>query len=111
MYLVNIQIPLIKSLALPRNLILTSSPALNLGSTAYSLDKTFNLPMNGKFRVVIKEGGPYEIVSKKYICRIAMNGEQKSFVCREVFYKLFFKPDGRKSYDIQVKRIRKDKHA
>ena len=76
-----------------------------VGVTQFRLDKVFNLPHNGKFRVVIKEGGPYKIVKYGYFYSISTGGESCGSVCRYSFRKFFFKPDGRKRYDIQVKRI------
>ncbi len=78
-----------------------------LGTIADTLDEAFNLPMNGKFRVTIKEEGPYKIVLGSYFCRIIINKEHSGYICKSVFLQLFFKPDGRKNYDIKVKRIRK----
>ncbi len=74
-----------------------------VGATQFRLDEAFNLPTQGKFRVIIKEGGPYKIVKCGYFYRISIGGEFCGSVCKGVFHWLFFKPDGRKSYSIQIK--------
>lgn len=76
-----------------------------VGTTVMILDKAFNLPQNGRFRVVIKEGGSYKIVNRKECCvyRISKNDKYCGKICRNSFHELFFKPDGRKRYSIQVK--------
>jgi len=77
-----------------------------LGVTLKSLDEAFNLPFDGKFRAVIKEGGPYKIVGVQGgFFDISMNGECRGSICKTSFYQLFFKPDGRKRYSIRVKRL------
>ena len=77
-----------------------------VGTTQTRLDNAFNLPSNGKFRATIKEGGPYKIVKHGYFYRIKKDGECCGDVCRISFRKLFFKPDGRKGYSIQIKRLK-----
>ena len=74
-----------------------------VGTTPVSLDMAFKLPSNGKFRVIIKEGGPYKIVKGNYFYRISKDDEYCSSICKVSFRGLFFKPDGRKRYSIQVK--------
>jgi len=78
-----------------------------MGVALGELDKAFNLPSDGKFRAVIKEGGPYKIVGVQggFFFDISMNGECRGSICKTSFYQLFFKPDGRKRYSIQVKRL------
>lgn len=76
-----------------------------LGATTFSLDSAFGLPMRGKFRVIIKEGGPYKIVKSSYFYRISKNDECCGRICKGSFHGLFFKADGRKRYSIQVKML------
>ncbi len=76
-----------------------------LGATTFSLDKGFNLPRNGRLRVVIKEGGSYKIVKGHYFYHISENDEYCGQICVNSFHKSFFKPDGRKRYSIQVKTL------
>ncbi len=74
-----------------------------MGVTLRGLREAFNLPHNGRFRVVIKEGGPYKIVKNCCFYRISTGGEFCGSICKDAFHQLFFKPDGRKRYSIQIK--------
>ena len=74
-----------------------------VGTTTRTLYKAFNLPYNGRIRVIIKEGGPYKIVGYGGFFDISINGEKSGNICKTSFCELFFKPDGRKRYSIQVK--------
>ena len=78
---------------------------VSLGVTLLELDYNFNLPSCGKVRAVIKEGGPYKIVSGPVFYDISMGGKSCGGICKKSFHKLFFKPDGRKRYSIQVKTL------
>jgi len=80
-----------------------------LGGVWGRLIKTFDLPINGKFRIIIKADGPYKIaVWHKSSClySIRKGGVYSGCLCRKAFQELFrFKPDGRKRYDIQIKKL------
>lgn len=75
----------------------------------YSIRNYFGLPHNGKVKIAVKEKGPYRFVHKTpdTFYRIKEGSTNVGAICCEEFERLFFKPDGRKSYDIIVKRVKK----
>jgi len=81
-----------------------------LGATIFGLGNMFNLPSAGKFKVVIEEKieGVYKITpwGNHFYCVQMISGSPYSCICRKAFQELFrFKPDGRKRYDIQIKKL------
>ena len=77
------------------------------GIFAPSLREHFGLSQFGKVRITIEEEGPYrfKLPLDDSLYEIHKNSEYISVVCCDVFERLFFKPDGRKSYDITVKGV------
>ena len=77
------------------------------GMFAPSLREHFGLSQFGKARITIEEKGPYRfaLTCDSSLYEISKNSEYISVVCCDVFERLFFKPDGRKSYSITVKEV------
>ncbi len=77
------------------------------GIMSYSLKIHFGLPLFGKVRITVEEKGPYQFVTSFNDClyEISKNSEYVGVVCCDVFERLFFKLDGRKSYSITVKEV------
>ena len=86
---------------------------IKVGALMWILKTNFGLNPDGKVKITIKEKGLYQIrphiyypslyvLNKKGIGKIGC-------ICIKQFDQLFFKPDGRKRYDIIVKRLKNEK--
>ena len=82
---------------------------IKIGFVVDSLKTHFGLHRGGKVRISIEEKGPYRFGPDRIngYYDIYKNSEYITLVCRKEFERFFFKPDGRKGYDITVKRVKK----
>lgn len=80
----------------------------DLGFLFSDMLEWFGVKANGKYRVTITKGTDYKIKEdERGFFDISVAGKDIGFVCTDIFTKLFFKPDGRKRYDIKVTPIKK----
>ena len=80
---------------------------VNRGYVTTGIRNHFKLLYNGKVRITIKEEGPYKLIPRymSSMTEIHKDSSYIGIVCGEGFTELFFKPDGRKSYSITVKKV------
>ena len=69
----------------------------------------FNLPRNGRVAITIKKGSFYKIMTDGNgdISFHHKNEGRVGYICVKRFQRLFFRPDGRKRYDITVRKVKK----
>ncbi len=67
----------------------------------------FNIITEGKYEIAITKGKEYRFRAGSNTYNVCnKSGESYGGVCKRLFAKLFFKPDGRKRYDITVKKVK-----
>ena len=91
-----------------------------LGTLCENIRNHFNMAFCGTehYKISVRDGGRYRISRYYYKAQDAseiyyyinlgngMGLKHAGVVCQIAFTKLFFKPDGRKRYDITVKRVK-----
>ncbi len=77
------------------------------GILTCSIREHFRLSQFGKVRITIEEKGPYKFKPScnDTLYELYKDSKYAGVICREQFERLFFRPDGRKSYSITVKRM------
>ena len=76
-----------------------------IGYIVQDLRHHFGLVAWFRYRITITKGSEYRIKqhSDAGYYKIVQNNRDRGRVCSSAFERLFFKPDGRKRYDIKVK--------
>ena len=78
------------------------------GYIAITIQKRFGIQAEGRYRITVTEGREFEPINADCSCCFCIQDEHGIYgkICRTEFAKLFFKPDGRKRYDITVKKVK-----
>lgn len=75
------------------------------------IQKRFGFANGNRYAVTIKEGSRYRFeysaTGYNWLIERVSDGLYMGLVCVDTFSELFFKPDGRKRYDIIVRKVKK----
>ena len=67
----------------------------------------FNIIQESRYKITITKGKEYRFKAGSNTYDVLnKSGEAYGGVCKHLFAKLFFKPDGRSRYDITVKQVK-----